>query len=94
VRLQAAELGIAFTELDGPEALLGEDLGDIRPRFIDEVVREEVAIAIDDAQGRYPANDLSHAVQFRFGGLRLRNTESDRAGPAQEFSDRACGVVI
>jgi hypothetical protein len=50
VRLDAAELGILFAPLDGLDAELGENFRQIGARFGDQLVREKIAVAVENAQ--------------------------------------------
>ena len=50
VRLDAAELGVLFLQLDGVDAELGEELCDIRPRLGDKCIGEKITVAVEDAK--------------------------------------------
>jgi hypothetical protein len=52
VSFDAAELAVGFSELNGAEAELVEDFGEVGAGFGDEVVGEEIAVAVEDAQAR------------------------------------------
>ena len=56
----AAELGILLTELDGAYAVGRKDFCNIRPRFSDKVVGEEIAVAVDDTENRGLVGAIFH----------------------------------
>ena len=62
VRFHAAELGILLAELDGADAVGSKDFCDVRPRFSDKVVGEEIAVAINDTEDRGLIGAVFHTI--------------------------------